>query len=385
MRERAPAKVNLCLYLGPTRSDGRHELVTVFDSVSLFDELQIADAAADEVVCEGVWDHNLVADALAGLRTAGWAAPPVRVVIRKRIPVAAGLGGGSADAAAMLRCAPRLAPLADRMLERIAATLGADVPSQLDPGPRLGTGAGEILAPLPGLAPYGLLVLPQPFPLATADVYREADRLGLARSGAELEQLAADLTARLPDRLVNDLQPAAVSLAPQIGAVIARAREGGADDAIVCGSGPTVIGVFRGADGVRRAERAAGSWGRGFPSLRSAQGSASPCRTTDKKSAICVRVGRPWPVRIGIRHNQGDSVSNQTVTYIVGAGCAVIVLGAFASARAGARDQCLPPPAAPCRRRRSVAVRAGRVRRDRRAAGRADHLRVATDLLAIHG
>jgi 4-diphosphocytidyl-2-C-methyl-D-erythritol kinase len=277
--ERAPAKVNLCLYVGPTRADGRHELVTVFDSVSVFDELEIAEAAADEVVCEGVAGPNLVADALAGLRGAGWSAPPVRVVIRKRIPVAAGMGGGSADAAAMLRCAPRLAPVADRVLERIAAALGADVPSQLHPGrPSLGTGAGEILAPLQGLAPYGVLVLPQPFPLATRDVYREADRLGLARPGGELGQLAAQLAERLPDRLVNDLEPAALSLAPQIGAVIARARAAGADDAIVCGSGPTVIGVFRGADGERRAQRAVAELGEGFCAVpvRAGVGDSAP-------------------------------------------------------------------------------------------------------------
>jgi 4-diphosphocytidyl-2-C-methyl-D-erythritol kinase len=278
MRERAPAKVNLCLYLGPTRADGRHELVTVFDSVSVFDELEIAEAAADEVVCAGVAGPNLVADALAALRGAGWAAPPVRVVIRKRIPVAAGMGGGSADAAAMLRCAPRLAPVADRVLERIAAGLGADVPSQLHPGPSLGTGAGELIAPLHGLAPYGLLVLPQPFPLATRDVYREADRLGLARPGGELGQLTAELTKRLPHRLVNDLQPAALSLAPQIGAVVARARAAGADDAIVCGSGPTVIGVFRGADGERRAQRAVAELGEGFSAapVRAGVGDSAP-------------------------------------------------------------------------------------------------------------
>jgi 4-diphosphocytidyl-2-C-methyl-D-erythritol kinase len=278
MWERAPAKVNLCLYLGPTRADGRHRLVTVFDSASLFDELQIAEAAADEVVCQGVAGRNLVADALAGLRRAGWDAPPVRVVIRKRIPIAAGMGGGSADAAAMLRCAPRLAPVADRVLERIAAELGADVPSQLHPGPSLGTGAGEVLAPLQGLAPYGVLVLPQPFPLATGDVYREADRLGLARTGGELRQLAAQLAERLPDRLVNDLEPAALSLAPQIGAVIARARAAGADDAIVCGSGPTVIGVFRGADGERRAQRAVAELGEGFSAVpvRAGVGESAP-------------------------------------------------------------------------------------------------------------
>jgi 4-diphosphocytidyl-2-C-methyl-D-erythritol kinase len=262
--ERAPAKVNLCLFLGPTRADGRHELVTVFDSVTLFDDLQISESSADEVICEGVTGENVVAGALAGLRAAGWSAPPVRVVIRKRIPVAGGMGGGSADAAAMLRCARRLSPVADDVLQQIAVSLGADVPGQLRPGPSLGTGAGEILAPLPEREPYGLVVLPQPFPLATRDVYREADRLGLPRSGGELAELAADLAARLPDRLVNDLEPAALSLAPGIGASLARAREAGADDALVCGSGPTVIGVFRGGDGERRAQRAVAALSNGF-------------------------------------------------------------------------------------------------------------------------
>jgi 4-diphosphocytidyl-2-C-methyl-D-erythritol kinase len=255
--ERAPAKVNLCLFLGPTRADGRHELVTVFDSISLFDELEIGEGATDEVICDEVAGPNLVADALAGLRAAGWSAPPVRVVIRKRIPVTAGMGGGSADAGAMLRHAPRLAPVGDDVLARIAVSLGADVPAQLAPGPSLGTGAGEILAPLSELEPYGVLVLPQPFELSTRAVYREAERLGLARSGPELAELAEELAARLPDRLVNDLEPAALSLAPAIGGAVAAARDAGADDAIVCGSGPTVIGVFRGADGERRARRAA--------------------------------------------------------------------------------------------------------------------------------
>lgn len=257
MIERAPAKVNLCLFLGPRRADGRHQLVTVFDSISLFDELEIAEGSADEVVCDDVGGPNLVTDALAGLRAAGWSAPPVRVVIRKRIPVAAGMAGGSADAAAMLRHAPRLAPVGDEVLARIAVSLGADVPAQLRPGPRLGTGVGEILAPLGKLEPYGVLVLPAPFELATRDVYREADRLGLARSSAELAELAAELAVRLPERLVNELEPAALSLAPAIGGALAAARDAGAEDAIVCGSGPTVIGVFRGSDGERRAQRAA--------------------------------------------------------------------------------------------------------------------------------
>ncbi len=278
MRERAPAKVNLCLFLGPTRADGRHELVTMFDSVTRFDDLEIVESSVDEVICDGVRGPNLVAHALAGLRAAGWAAPPVRVVIDKRIPVAAGMGGGSADAAAMLRCAPRLSPIGADALGRIAVSLGADVPSQLRPGPSLGTGAGEILAPVAELEPYGLLVLPQPFALSTRDVYREADRLGLARSAAELSTLAAELAAGLPRRLVNDLEPAALSLAPAIAGALARAHGAGADDAIVCGSGPTVLGVFRGADGESRAQRAAQALRDGFAAaaVRAGVGGSAP-------------------------------------------------------------------------------------------------------------
>jgi 4-diphosphocytidyl-2-C-methyl-D-erythritol kinase len=273
--EQAYAKVNLCLFLGPTRADGRHELVTVFDSVRLTDELVVGESASgtDEVVCEGVEGPNLVSDALHGLREAGWTAPPVRVEIWKRIPVAAGMGGGSADAAAMLRCASRLAPIDVGALAGIAASLGADVPGQLRPGPSLGTGAGERIEPLATLEGYGVLVLPQPFALSTPDVYREADRLGLGRSAEELEGLRARLTEVLPsagdgaqgnrpvalpgELRVNDLQPAALSLAPELSGVLAAALEAGADHAMVCGSGPTVIGLFHGRGAGARARAAA--------------------------------------------------------------------------------------------------------------------------------
>jgi 4-diphosphocytidyl-2-C-methyl-D-erythritol kinase len=277
-RENAFAKVNLCLYVGGLRADGRHRLVTLFESVGLVDRLVITAVSSgpDEVICPAVSGRNLVADALAGLRGAGWSAPPVRVEIEKRIPVAAGMGGGSADAAAMLRCAPRLSPVPVAALEAIAARLGADVPSQLHPGPSLGTGAGEVVAPVGSLADHSLLVLPQIFGLSTADVYREADRLGLPRETSELASLRADLEATvmaaeqspqpLPERLiVNDLQPAALSLAPEIGAGLELAREAGAAQALVCGSGPTVIGVFWGSDGFHRAELASERLRRRFP------------------------------------------------------------------------------------------------------------------------
>jgi 4-diphosphocytidyl-2-C-methyl-D-erythritol kinase len=262
-RERAYAKINLCLFLGPTRSDGRHELVTLFDSVELADELVVTPSdGADRVVCDGVDGPNLVGDALVALRAGGWAPPPLTVTIDKRIPVAAGMGGGSADAAAMLRCAPRLAPVSPAALGSIAARLGADVPGQLRPGPSLGTGAGELIEPLAPLAPYGVLVIPRRVALSTPDVYREADRLGLPRSRDGLAALRGSLVAAIPpgptpELIVNDLQPAALSLVPEIGDALDAARDAGADHAIVCGSGPTVIGIFAGADGDRRATAAA--------------------------------------------------------------------------------------------------------------------------------
>jgi 4-diphosphocytidyl-2-C-methyl-D-erythritol kinase len=257
-RERAPAKINLCLYLGPTRDDGRHELVTLFDAVGLFDDLEVRAAGGDSVVCEGVTGPNLVSDALSALREAGWGAPPVQVTITKRIPVAAGMGGGSADAAALLRLAPRLGPTDGASRLRIAGRLGADVPSQLVPGPWLGVGAGHRLLPAPQLPPYSVVVVPQPFPLSTADVYREADRLSLSRSAVELDLVRHQLTLGFSAELiVNDLEPAALSLAPRLGETLGAVVRAGADHAIICGSGPTVIGLFWGADGARRAREAA--------------------------------------------------------------------------------------------------------------------------------
>jgi 4-diphosphocytidyl-2-C-methyl-D-erythritol kinase len=270
LRALAPGKVNLCLFLGGTRADGRHELVTLFQSVSLADELLLStledEERADEVICPGVEGPNLAADALAALRTRGWGAPAVRVEIRKSIPIAAGMAGGSADAAAVLRMAVELAPGRPEEVAAIAAELGADVPSQLWPGLAIGSGAGETVEPVPALAPHALLILPLPVALSTAAVYGEADRLGLGRSAGELEQRHRELRgvlrpgARLPAQLLlNDLQPAALSLCPAI------AREAGADHALVCGSGPTVAGLYWGPDASQRAAAGATSLEERYP------------------------------------------------------------------------------------------------------------------------
>lgn len=260
LRARAPGKVNLALFLGRGRDrpDGRHALVTLIESVSLADELTLTLRAdgEDAVVCPGVEGRNLAGDALAALRAAGWDAPPVRIEIAKRVPVAAGMGGGSADAAATLRLAGAVArPGPETDVLEIAAALGADVPSQLEPGVWLGHGAGEAGGTVPALAPHTLVVVPSAAALSTAAVYREADRLGLGRPADQLAQLREELASALaqdprplPGRLlVNDLEPATISLCPPVADALAAARATGADHAFVCGSGPTVAGLFWGA------------------------------------------------------------------------------------------------------------------------------------------
>src|SRR4051794_33551097 len=268
---RAPGKVNLCLYLGGAREDGLHALVSLVQPVSLADELWLEpdpEAGGDAVECPGVEGPNLAAAALAAYREAtGWDAGPQRLRIAKHVPVAAGMGGGSGDAAAALRLADHAAGGRGRgELGRIGAGLGADVPVQLHPGLALMTGAGETVEPMPDRnPPFGVLVVPSPHALRPPDVYAEADRLGLPRSDADLEERERALTEALragdglppAELLVNDLEAAARSLVPDVAAVLADVRAAGAATALVSGSGPTVFGVFPGIEGPALAAAAA--------------------------------------------------------------------------------------------------------------------------------
>jgi len=280
VRASAPAKVNLGLFVGPVREhDGRHELASVMQSISLADELTLESVESapvvigeDEIVCPGVPgapSENLAAAALRLFREeTGWKVGPLRLSIVKRIPVAAGLGGGSADAAAALRLARHMSGRgSEELLLELGARLGADVPAQVTPGRWLATGAGERLYELPAPSrPFGVLVLPVAAELSTAAVYERADDLGVQRTPQALRDIARDLEvafelgAAVPDArelLHNDLQAAAIALCPQIEAALEQALEAGADATFVSGSGPTVVGLFLRANGPGRAERAA--------------------------------------------------------------------------------------------------------------------------------
>ncbi len=263
----ARGKINLCLFVGPRRPDGRHEIVTLMDSLALCDDVTMTigpdGLAADEVVCPGVEGPNLAAAALAAFRTqTAWDGPPVRLDIVKRVPLAGGMAGGSADAAAALRLAAEAAGLDDRRwLEDIAATLGADVPSQIRGGVVLATGVGVRLRPLDVRLDYSVVVVPVDAELRAGAVYAEADRLGLGRDTLGLARSLTRVQAALSsetvlDRVHNDLQDAARSLCPAIDEALEAALAAGADHAIVSGSGPTVLALFSEDDHSRRAAAA---------------------------------------------------------------------------------------------------------------------------------
>jgi 4-diphosphocytidyl-2-C-methyl-D-erythritol kinase len=262
IRERAYAKLNLVLHVGPPREDGLHPLCSLIASIGLADDVtaEQSGSGGDIVECRGVPGDNLAARALAEFRArAGGDLPPLALRIDKRIPVAAGLGGGSADAAAALRIANELAggALGREELIRLAADLGSDVPSQLDPRHALVQGVGERIEParLPALA---VVLIPDPEGLSTAAVYAELDRMGATRDSLDpepLRKLAAAEPADLAAGLENDLQRAALLLRPDLSDRLDSLRAAGALGAAVSGSGPTCFGLFQ--DGPAAEEAAA--------------------------------------------------------------------------------------------------------------------------------
>ena len=244
--ERAYAKVNLILRVGQRRGD-LHELCSLFASIDLHDTVEVEEASSDTVECAGVEGPNLASAAVAALREQ-IELPPLRVRIEKRIPVAAGLGGGSADAAAVLRAGNQLAgsPLTSDELRATAARLGSDVPSQVEPRHAVVSGTGERVerAELP---PLDIVLVPSEEGLSTAAVYAEADRLKTTRVDLHCDEVRRTATfgrRALAARLENDLAPAALSLRPDLRVTLGALRDQGAVGVSVSGSGPTVFGVF---------------------------------------------------------------------------------------------------------------------------------------------
>lgn len=264
---RAPAKINLGLSVGPPRSDGFHEVATAYHAIALYDELVAATAdelsvsvtTADGVPVDDVpqdRDNLAVAAALAIAERTG-VEPLVRLHVTKNIPVAGGMAGGSADAAAALVACDALwqTGLARSELLELAAGLGSDVPFSLVGGTALGTGRGEVLTKVLARGRFEWVVAVADGGLSTPRVYAECDRLRAGRDGSE-PRVADDLMAALRAgdadalgaALHNDLQEAACSLRPELRQTLETGEEAGALGSMVSGSGPSVVFLARGRE-----------------------------------------------------------------------------------------------------------------------------------------
>jgi 4-diphosphocytidyl-2-C-methyl-D-erythritol kinase len=269
---RVPAKINLQLAVGPLRPDGYHDLVTVFHAISLYDEVSVSNAEADSVTVSGEGAARVPADAdnlalraVSALRAAiarQDAVPAgVSVAISKRIPVAAGLAGGSADAAAALVACNELwdTGMSQEGLCEIAAGVGSDVAFAVLGGTAVGRGRGERLTPalVPPSRYHWVLALADGH-LSTPEVYRTLDRMRAAGGARRLEAgpelshdvmtaLRAGAPERLGQSLSNDLQAPAIAMFPALRKTLAAGREFGALGALVSGSGPTCFFLARDA------------------------------------------------------------------------------------------------------------------------------------------
>jgi 4-diphosphocytidyl-2-C-methyl-D-erythritol kinase len=275
---RVPAKVNVQLAVGAARADGFHDLANVFLAVGLYDEVTVTPAEELRITCEGpdapqvpLDRTNLAARAALALAGRHGRRADVHIHIAKDIPVAGGMAGGSADGAgALLACDTLWGTGASRAeLLDICAELGSDVPFSLVGGAALGTGRGEKLTALEVGGGFHWVFAMAGRGLSTPAVFREFDRLAEGRavpapvaSPDLLDALAKGDPDALAATVTNDLQPAALSLFPELSATLAAGRAAGALAALVSGSGPTTAFLARDpeeAEEVAAALRASGT------------------------------------------------------------------------------------------------------------------------------
>jgi len=258
---RASAKVNLALEVLGKRADGYHEIATVLQAVDLFDRIAVETADSLSLHTDDpdlpTDEGNLVMRAARLLQKAAGIETGARIRLQKRIPVAAGLGGGSSDAAATLWGLSRLWKLRwpTARLQELAVELGMDVPFFLGAGRAVARGRGEQLAPLPGGGGYALVLVNPRVPLSTREVYGRvptgwrAEPVGTDRV---VEALRTRNVNRVAAALTNNLEALVEPVLPVIGRMKAALLAAGALGAIMSGSGPTVFGMARSLDHARQ-------------------------------------------------------------------------------------------------------------------------------------
>ncbi len=248
MKAVAYAKVNLSLRVRSPRADGLHPLSGLFSSISFHDELIVDTAVEDRFTASGGvampdGSDNLAWRAATAMREEVGAVTPLAIELRKRIPSAAGLGGGSADAAAALAATARLFAAPPEVAARLAPGLGSDVPFCLVGGCALVEGIGDVVAPLEPLSGFALAVVVPPVEVATPSVYDAWDRLG-GPAGPAIEGAALPPVLRGHGPLRNDLTPAAIDIAPAIAEWRAELESAWGRPVALSGSGPALFGYF---------------------------------------------------------------------------------------------------------------------------------------------
>lgn len=270
IRETAPAKINLYLHVGPVRRDGLHALESLFVFADAGDMIEAAPSDDLSLKIKGPFaaslggepaERNLVIRAARLLQAETGASAGAALTLDKRLPVAAGVGGGSADAAAALRALVRLwrIDLSDAALRRLAFRLGADVPACLTRRPALVSGAGEVLSPGPALPPLWVCLANPGVATLTGPIFRAFDAANPAPPAPDKPSLAGAgyrQVTLLMENSRNDLQPIAIAGEPVIQTVLDRlAARPGALAVRMSGSGATAFGLYSSAAAARRAAR----------------------------------------------------------------------------------------------------------------------------------
>ncbi len=251
----APAKINLYLKVLRQRDDGYHEIETLFERISLFDYINVEPAARTTIICDNprvpTGSGSLLARTVESFCNLRGEEAHFRITLEKNIPIAAGLGGGSSDAAALLKGLNGVTggDIAKDELLGIARALGADVPFFLDESSfGFGKGCGDIVTKINSTMDIGHILVTPPFGVSTADVYRKVSAFGLTKNMAVDRMFTAFLNenniASIAENLCNDLQAIVLRDFPVLEKVFSALNDSGAEGALLSGSGPTVFGIF---------------------------------------------------------------------------------------------------------------------------------------------
>ncbi|CAB4947914.1 unannotated protein [freshwater metagenome] len=266
----APGKINLFFTVGALQPDGFHEVVSIYQALNLRETVSVTAAKEFSLTVSGITEGVPTDETNLAIKAAKFVSrSPLAIHIEKTVPVAGGMGGGSADAAAVVVAASKMCGAKVTASETVA--LGSDVPFAILGGTALGTGRGELLTPLETAGEFHWVLVPAPFGLSTPQVYRTLDELRPKPEERDamplIEALRKGAPSDIAPLLHNDLQQAALHLRPELQETIDALESAGALRAMVSGSGPTILALVESADEAMRIAEACGGIATSGPAL----------------------------------------------------------------------------------------------------------------------